>query len=338
MLPELVLGKLKPTRGGPSPASEIGEFPQANGPVWIGESLSRLSMSDERPGEEASSQLEEGADTLVLETRNRENRPHSSGVKASDGMRAKVAHGTEQLSRSRSSSDENELEVVRSVDGHAAELRRHWLSQPSLEETSVGGRQGASLHVPSFPSPPHSYQEMLPTSLPSYHISSAIPLGTLEPAGTIPCQVPTHKAGAGTDPIPSFTLERQVLPISVGVPGGPSGPLHPPIIEHSSVSTRPSFRNRHMETASLLVTVPPPIYYSPSLHMHAYSPYFVMPTGTDGVIKGDSMGDLHSNGSMDFGTNVLGSQALQDSRVRTNPQVSYSFQRSGEGPVCPLPS
>jgi len=283
-------------------------------------------MSDERSGE-ASRQLEEGADYRDLEMRNREYRARSSDVKASDGMRAKLTNGTEQLSRSQSSSDECELEVVRSVDGHAAELRRHWLSQPSLEEISVGGSQGASLHVPPFPSPPHSYQEKLPASLPSYHKSSTTLSGTLEPGVTTPGQsllVPSHQVGAGTSLMPSFTSERQVLPVSAGVPGAPSGPLHLPIIEHTSVSTGPSFRNRPLETASMLVTLPPPIYYSSNLHMPAYSPYFVMPTGTDGVNRGESIGDLHSNGSMDLATNILGSQALQDLRARTNPQVSSS--------------
>lgn len=319
MLPEPVLGKFKPTRGGPPSPLEIGEFPRAYGSM--GDSLSRLSMSDERPGE-ASRQLEEG----VLETRSRENRPHSSDVKASGGMRVKGTNGTELLSRSQSSSDECELEVVRSVDGHA-ELRRHWLSQPSLEETSVGGRQGASLLVPS---PSHSHQELLLASPPSYPQSSAILPSAPQPVVTIPCQsplqVPTTQAVAG----PSFALEGQVLPVSVGVPGGPSGPLHAPIIEHASVSTGPGFRNRPMEAAPLHVTLTQPMFY-----VHGYPPFFLMPTGTDGgVIRGDSMGDLHSNGAMDFATNIHGSQSPQDSRARMIPQVSYSLQKFG-GCFCP---
>jgi hypothetical protein len=303
VLPQYVLGKSNPVQGGSVRPFEMAEFPKAYGP--IDENLSRLSISDERSGE-ASSQSEERAAYLALGMRNRENRSNSLEVKLSDGKHAKGTKGTEQLSRSQSSSDKSDRNILRSVDGHAAELRLHRTSHPSFEEPSVRDMQGPLL--PPFPSPPHSHHEILSASLPGYHKSSPIQSGTSEPAS----MVPTPQASAGTDSIPPSTLDRQVLlPISVGIPCAPSGSLHPPIIEPGSGLRGPSFRNRPMETVLLPVTVPQPMPFY-------YPPIFVMPT--DGVFRGDSLGGLHSNGSMD----IQGSQSLKDARPRAIPQVSFS--------------
>lgn len=281
--------QVSPQGGGPSPPSEIRER------------FSRVSVT------EASSQLG-GAGHSIEKTRSREIRPHSSDVKVSVGMRAKVTNGSDKI---QPSGDVSELEFGRSGEGRAAELRRHGASQPSSEDTSVGGRQGA----PYFPSAPHSYQEM-PATVPYQFNRSVI----LEPFVVIPGQsllVPTHHAGAtGTD-LNSPFLERQVLPVTVGVPGGP---LHTPVVENGSVSTGPSFRSRPVEGASQLHVVPPVVYYMPAYS----SSYYFMPTGTEGSIRGDPIGDLHPNvHSMDSGT-IPGSQTHQESRSRTNLPVSYS--------------
>lgn len=319
VLSQFVLGKLKPVQGGSVRPVESSESHKAYGP--IDENLSRLLISDERPGE-ASSQLEGGGDYLAPGTKSRQSRPKSLDVKVSYGKHAKGTKGAGQLSRSQSSSD---IDVARNVDGHAAELRLHRISQPSLEESSVRDVHGALM--PLFPSPANSHQEILPTSLPGYPKSFPIQSGTLEPVSAGPyqsLQVSIPQAGAGIDSTSSSMLDRQMLlPISAGMPSAPSGSLPPPIIEHGSVSMGPSFRNRPVDTVLLPVTVPQPMYFY-------YPPIFVMPTGTDGVFRGDAMGGLHSNGSMDFGTDVQGSQ----SRPRTIPQVSLSFQGSEVGIVC----
>ena len=324
VLSQFVPGRFKPVQGGPVRPIEIAEFPKAYGP--IDEKLSQLSISDERAGE-ASIQLEEGVDHPTLRTRNRENRSNSLDVKVSDGKHARGTKGAGQLSRSQSSSDRSDMEVARSVDGHAAELRLHWISQPSLEENSVRDMQGALL--PPFPSP-HSHQEILSSSLPSYHRNSSIQSGTLEPASTGPyqsLQVPTPQAGPGTDSTSSSALDRPVFPISVGISGAPSGSFHPPIIEHGSVPIGPSFRNRPTETVLMPVTVPQPMYF------YYRPPMFVMPPGTD--FRGDSVTSLHPNGSVDFGTDIQGSQSLQDARLRTIPQVSISPKGRGVDIACP---
>lgn len=286
--PSSALPQASPQGGGPSPPFEIRER------------FSRVSVT------EVPSQLG-GAGHSVEKTRSRENRPHSSDVKASVGMRAKVTNGSDKIR----SGDVSELEFGRSGDGHAAELRRHGASQPSSEDTSVGGRQGG----PYFPSAPHSYQEM-PATVP-FHFNRSV---HLEPFVVIPGQsllVPTHHAGATGTELNSPFLERQVLPVTVGVPGGP---LHTPVVENGSVSTGPSFRSRPVEGASQPHVVPPVVYYMP-----AYSPsYYFMPTGTEGFIRGDPIGDLHPNvHPMDSGT-ISGSQTHQESRSRRTLPVSYS--------------
>ncbi|KAG0584921.1 hypothetical protein KC19_3G244400 [Ceratodon purpureus] len=322
VLPQFVLGRIKPAQGSSARPFETAEYPKAYG--LIDENLSRLSLSDES-SRESSSQLEEGADYVALGTRNREYRQNSLEMKLSDGKHAKGTKGAEQLSRSQSSSDKSDRDVSRNVDGHAAELRHHRISHPSFEETSVRDMQGALL--PPFQSPPHSHQEILSPSRPGYHRSSPFYSGTLEPATTVPyqsLQVHTPLASAGTDSTSPSTLDRQVLmPVSVGVPGS----MHPPIIEHGPASMGPSFRNRPMETVLMPLTVPQQMYF----YGHVYPHVIYIPPATDGIFRGDSVGGPHSNGSMDFGTDTQGSQSLQDARPRTNPQVGTGFAERPKG-------
>lgn len=114
-------------------------------------------------------------------------------------------------------------------------------------------------------------------------------------------------------------------PISASVPGGPSGSFYPPSSEFAAVSMGSSLRNRHIET--VFMAIPQPIYNFPTPY---YPHIYVFPTGSDGVVRVDTVGGAYSNGSMDSATDILGSRSLEDSRMRAMPQVSYSFGRSNE--------
>ncbi|XP_024388489.1 uncharacterized protein [Physcomitrium patens] len=319
MLPQ-VSGKLKPSSGDRVHAVETTGS-RAHGA--IDETPSPSLLSDERQAE-ASSQLEEGVKHVEPDLRSRESFLSTSDVKTSTRKLLKETNGTKQHSRkiiTPSDESPNEREVVRSVDGSAADLSLQWLNQPSLEssQASVGNLQAASLHFPLSAST-HSYEEMPSVAPSNHHKSSVVQSSTLEPGGTVAyqsLQVPTYQGGAGSDPTSSSTLERKMRsPISASVPGGPSGSFYPPSSEFAAVSMGSSLRNRHIET--VFMAIPQPIYNFPTPY---YPHIYVFPTGSDGVVRVDTVGGAYSNGSMDSATDILGSRSLEDSRMRAMPQV-----------------
>uniref|UniRef100_A0A7I4A932 Polymerase nucleotidyl transferase domain-containing protein n=1 Tax=Physcomitrium patens TaxID=3218 RepID=A0A7I4A932_PHYPA len=318
MLPQ-VSGKLKPSSGDRVHAVETTGS-RAHGA--IDETPSPSLLSDERQAE-ASSQLEEGVKHVEPDLRSRESFLSTSDVKTSTRKLLKETNGTKQHSRkiiTPSDESPNEREVVRSVDGSAADLSLQWLNQPSLEssQASVGNLQAASLHFPLSAST-HSYEEMPSVAPSNHHKSSVVQSSTLEPGGTVAyqsLQVPTYQGGAGSDPTSSSTLERKMRsPISASVPGGPSGSFYPPSSEFAAVSMGSSLRNRHIET--VFMAIPQPIYNFPTPY---YPHIYVFPTGSDGVVRVDTVGGAYSNGSMDSATDILGSRSLEDSRMRAMPQ------------------
>lgn len=327
--PELpqVSGKSNAASRGRGCAVEMAGL-QMHSPVNESPSVSSLGDEGQRA---ASCKMGERTEYLEPRLKNRESISNSSNVKASAGKSLKDTNGNKQVYRkARSHNDKCEMEVVRSVDGNAADLPLQCFSQGNLEDACIGSSQAPRAHLPPFTSA-HSYEETVPMAVPNYHRSSSVHSVTLEPAGMAShqsLQAPNNQGGSGTESTSSSTLERvAVTPVSVGVSCS-TGSYPPPISEFASVSIGPSFRKCPTGTVLMPMTSPQPMYYSRSL---CYSPFLILPAGTDGVVRVDSVGSLHSNCSMDFATNTLRFQSSEDSRTRTMPQVGVDIAERPTG-------